>query len=571
MSFSERFVSSRARARQSAVLCLIAAVVAIELAHIIALQASTFHTIPWADEWDTFFLASRAEKSPGTGLEFLLFPHNEHRIAIPRLIMLLDLITARGTGVINLAMLIMLPALSTLAFWFALRRRVEWPLLLTACLACLLFSGGQMSNFVWGFQTSVGALYLFSLLAFLCLAKAIEGAERRPYGAACFFAVCACLCQSGGFLVFPVLILIGAWHRRRAGHLGPLLAAIIAALIGFFYLWEPRCAPSPSGALISIWEQTLFVLSFLGSPFAAIASLLVVPAGVIAVALSVFLFVRYMRIVAPRVDQTLAVALCLFILAIASAAALSRIGLGIAGATESRFVTPAVFLWVGLLVGFWPSLTAGSAALCAVPVVIYSLLSHLWLPYNYYPLWDLKANAEITYVAGVKDESRLIPYPHGEEPSTVRSCFPPRLERILTTRPFMIRHGLGPFSSAVSQAVGRRLSEVYEVAPAPCRGHLDGDLEPVPGKEGYRLHGWALSDGGKAPRAMLLVQRDIVVGIGRFLEDRPDVMASNNGATESKVGFIGVVRDLSDPVRAYVATRGTACPIAGEVKPQAAN
>jgi hypothetical protein len=64
---------------------------------------------------------------------------------------------------------------------------------------------------------------------------------------------------------------------------------------------------------------------------------------------------------------------------------------------------------------------------------------------------------------------------------------------------------------------------------------------------------------------VLLVQRELVVGIGRFVQDRPDVLAGNRGATVRKVGFVGVVRDLDAPVRAYVPERGRACPIAGEV------
>src|SRR5947209_7934352 len=154
--FSQQFPSSRggpARFAQPVILWLLIAFAAVELAHIIALQIATYHPMPWADEWDTLVLFSRAEQAPGSGISFLFFPHNEHRIAIPRLITLFDLIVARGTGTINLAMVLIVPALTVAIFWFALRSRVARPALLTVCIACLLFSGGQMSNFVWGFQT----------------------------------------------------------------------------------------------------------------------------------------------------------------------------------------------------------------------------------------------------------------------------------------------------------------------------------------------------------------------------------------------------------------------------------
>src|SRR5206468_2780339 len=161
-------------------------------------------------------------------------PHNEHRIAIPRLITLLDLIVARGTGVMNLATILIVPALTTVVFWLALRGRLNRPMLLTACVACLLFSGGQMSNFVWAFQTQVWLLYFFSLLAFCFLGKAIESKRHRPYFAACLLTMCACFCQSGGLLALPILFGVGAWHRHRAGWAGPLALGIVAVLIGTF-------------------------------------------------------------------------------------------------------------------------------------------------------------------------------------------------------------------------------------------------------------------------------------------------------------------------------------------------
>src|ERR1043165_5108372 len=124
MSFSQSYISSRVRMVRLIVLCLVVAVFGVQLAHIVYLQIATFHPMPWADDWGTLFLFALAEKAPGTGLGFLFFPHNEHRIAIPRLITLVDLIAARGTGVINLTTIFVVPALTTAVFWLALRRRV---------------------------------------------------------------------------------------------------------------------------------------------------------------------------------------------------------------------------------------------------------------------------------------------------------------------------------------------------------------------------------------------------------------------------------------------------------------
>ena len=47
-------------------------------------------------------------------------------------------------------------------------------------------------------------------------------------------------------------------------------------------------------------------------------------------------------------------------------------------------------------------------------------LSDLWLPYNYDPLRELKANGEVAYVAGVKDAAWLVHFGVPERPWAAR-------------------------------------------------------------------------------------------------------------------------------------------------------
>jgi hypothetical protein len=534
---------------------IVGAVAVFDVGRVISRQVATFHPVPWADEWDSLFIFDLAERSPGTGIGLLFFPHNEHRIAIPRLFTLLDLFFAHGSGASTLATIIIAAAATAAVLWWFLRDRVARPTLLTCAIVCLLFSAGQMSNFLWGFQTQVALLYLFAVLAFCFTATAIENDSKARYLAACVFAACGALCQSPGLLLFPAMLIvsIGARLWGRGNWTGPILIATSGAGMTLFYIVGPGWNPASTYTIASLRDLIIFALSFLGSPFAAIAPGMVVPAGAVAAGLAAGLVIFWLKRPPAHTDQTMMAGMCLFLGAIAFTAAITRSYLGLEGATESRFVTPAIMLYAALLIGLWPKIHPSLAMLSATGVAAYSILSHIWLPYDYDPLVQIKLNAEIAYVAGVKDREPL---------SRVGN-----LEREWQVRPFVLRHGLQPFASPESRSIGHHLAEFFVVAPGLCRGNLDNDVVSITGDEGgYRLAGWALSDNGRAPPAVLLVQDGIVRGIGRFVQDRPDVLSSVGGAAELRVGFAGYVRNLNEPVHAYAIARGTACRLSGEVR-----
>src|SRR5262249_25845306 len=149
----------------------------------------------------------------------LLVPHAEHRPFLPRLIFLLDSRLAHGTGALSLAAIDFL-LLGIVAMWSFLlaggadrneRVRLTSPAILILCIAALLLSGHQLSNFVRGFQVAMFMVYFFAILSFAAFAcafrPAVDGraAQSLPLVLlSCFFGVCAAFSVGNGLIVLPI-------------------------------------------------------------------------------------------------------------------------------------------------------------------------------------------------------------------------------------------------------------------------------------------------------------------------------------------------------------------------------
>src|SRR5262249_24240332 len=169
-------------------LCIFLAVllglgIALSLGRITYLQVITFHPLPHLDEWRTLILFSRVEQN-SDAWSLLLVPHAEHRPFLPRLIFLLDSRLAHGTGALSLAAIDFL-LLGIVPMWSFLlgggadrneRVRLTSPAILILCIAALLLSGHQLSNFVRGFQVAMFMVYFFAILSFAAFACAFRPA-----------------------------------------------------------------------------------------------------------------------------------------------------------------------------------------------------------------------------------------------------------------------------------------------------------------------------------------------------------------------------------------------------------
>jgi hypothetical protein len=554
--------SSVRRNAALAVLVVVVAAFLLEVALVIHLQVLTFHPLPWVDEWDVISNFSKMEAAPGTGLGFWFFPHNEHRMAVGRIVTWLDFRVASGTTVLSLVAIVVAQMATVAAIGSSARKDVAYPLLFAACIGSALFSGYQMTNFLWAIQTQVAFLYLFAVVSVWSAAAAVEanGSVWRIM-AACVFAASATFCQAGGLFVFGALFALALRHHRRVGRRALATILIAGTLVALFYWFGPGGRPRslpPSHVMVD--QVVWFAIAFLGSPFAGFAPALAIPAGAVSVILSAVCLWHFLRDDRSSTRRLTGHGLILLMLAIAISGSISRAQLGVEAAVESRYATPALMLYVGIMLSLWPNRVIGAGrrvfaatGLIAIVIAAYGVVSHWFLQYNYLPLPEIKSNAETAFVAGVKDESRLKPVGPADH--------------VMAQRPYLLRHGLSVFLSASARSLDHRLTEVFSLAPGECTGHFDTDVETIPG-QGYRLSGWAITPEGGAFTEVVLVDNEVVRGIGRFVVDRPDVIAAVKEAKHLRVGFAGYVRPSQGPVRAYVLTHNktAACLLDGEVK-----
>src|SRR5262249_50984930 len=152
---------------------LLVAAIGLEFAHIVYLQVTAFHPLPYLDEWRTLILFSRIGQN-SDAWSLLFVPHAEHRPLLPRLVFLLDAKLAHGAGALSLAATDCL-LLGLIAIWaFLLTRNTERnegfrlvaPYVLALGIASVLSSGHQMMNFIRGFQVAMFMVYFFAMLSF---------------------------------------------------------------------------------------------------------------------------------------------------------------------------------------------------------------------------------------------------------------------------------------------------------------------------------------------------------------------------------------------------------------------
>ena len=289
-------------------------------------------------------------------------PYNEHRILLPRLVMLgLARFTGWDDGY-EVALNLVLAAAAGLALlvqWRATAARLGRPWLggLAALIALLVFSLTQWENWVWGWQL-VYYLYTACAVGALLLLANWDGRWRRWLGAAAL-GLAATFSLGMGLLVWPVGLLLLLWpggpaRRWRAAALWAALGVVVYAL---YFSGYPRL-PGP-GPLQIILQQPLalahYIFNYLGSPvfnydYAYLFGFL----GTLAWwASAVWLVWRAWRTSGAWPDtQPLLPYLGLGLYSQAGAAmvAVSRVQFGTHQAIASRYVTLSYPFWVSLVV-----------------------------------------------------------------------------------------------------------------------------------------------------------------------------------------------------------------------------
>jgi hypothetical protein len=310
--------------------------------------------------WDGWVLIPDIQKMFTNQLTWqeLWRTHNEHRIVLPRLIMLgLARLTGWDDGyevALNLG-LASATCLALLAQWRSTTARLGWAGAngLVPLISLLVFALTQWENWVWGWQM-VYYLHTLAAIGSLLLLTNWDGHWWRWLGAAAL-GLAATFSLGMGLLIWPIglLVLLLLWRARAAPQLWSAgLWALVGLLAYVLYFTDYPRLPGPSPLQV-VLQQPLdlahYVFNFLGSPvltydYAYVFGFL----GLVAWWGAAFWLARRSW---PNIQLLLPyVGLGLYSQAGAAMVAVSRLQFGTHQAIASRYVTLSYPFWVSLVV-----------------------------------------------------------------------------------------------------------------------------------------------------------------------------------------------------------------------------
>lgn len=304
--------------------------------------------VPYWDEWEGVV---RLQRWMGGALTFgeLFGQHNEHRIPVPRLLMLIiDRATAMDMRARMAASWVLLVA--TAGLLLADYRRVHpeggATLLRFAPVAWLILSLRQWDNLLWGWQITLCSCVFFLVAALCCLVRARSLAFLLLAVAA---GTCASFSFSNGLLIWP----LGLWLLLAERPRVPARAPVVWTLCGtgvfvayFIDYVKPAHHPALSYFALHPGPALKYFLASLGGPL-AVRLPLAYWAGGFVVALSAAVAVLVLR-GRFRWRSPLPPALVLFAFASSATLTLGRAGFGPDQALSSRYSTFAGLGLVGL-------------------------------------------------------------------------------------------------------------------------------------------------------------------------------------------------------------------------------
>jgi hypothetical protein len=459
---------------------------------------------PWGDHWDGTLPLLEKMQAGTLGLADFFAFHNEHRIFFPRLLVVGLAKLTHWNIRAELLVIWILACVCSVNLWHLAQvtgwrnSRVRHWLLLAANV--LLFSPMQWENLLWGFQ--IGFLLPLATMT-ACLWIALK--FRRPFDflATMFLCLISTFSIASGFaswaLAAPLLLLWNGKTRVRRERIWWLtFAAVGIASVGFYFngFTRPTAHPGPMAAIEHPLRAIQFILAYLGTPFSGTAP----NASAVAMAASAALVVLFAACVLYlwrwRRERTLLahslpwVSLSGWALVNAVLTMVGRVGFGVSAATQSRYVSFALMLPIGLL--FLTSLVLRHARESGNGVstvsargglaVLVTALSFLFVygtiesleSWGRFQHGRLSGKAELLLINVVDDPEALAHNVyHGDDPALkARTNF---LDRLGYLRPRLVR--------------SNRIREIAFQSEAATMGEFN-ELGKSPGE--FAASGWAI-------------------------------------------------------------------------------
>jgi hypothetical protein len=297
--------------------------------------------VPYADTWNgTLPLLLDFARGHLTFAE-LWQPHNENRMLVPDLILvLLDSSTRMNQIIDMLVSGAMLVGAVTIFTWLAvhtLRIPLAWAIPLPATLLAVI----QTQNALWAFQLAWALIILLTAIALALLE--LSKTRWLLFALACCAAALASFSSLQGLIVWPIGLLYGTALGWRRGQAAVWTALGIASLFLYVLHFGPVYPPARPSAIISQPVLALrFLLILIGSPFVyhPFAMGVLVLSFIVG---SLALGVRRHTWTRLRLPLALITTAILFDLVVTQ----GRVSLGLGQATASRYTTYNLVLLSG--------------------------------------------------------------------------------------------------------------------------------------------------------------------------------------------------------------------------------
>lgn len=555
--------SSRPPRDQGRVLVLAAVLSYIGLlAGLAAMAAAGYLAVRWrlraplSDMWSIIDFWAHPTQST---IHWLWAQHNEHRILLPKLILLLDYRFFGGREAFALAtgfaaQLALLAALLWALRAMAGMRGALWRSAAAVAAFCL-FSTAQWANFMGGFEVSfffVGLFVTLGILALLSSRRAAKG-DWKYAAAAVLAGTAATYSMAHGILVWPILLVVAILHGCRK-RIVALLVTSGAAIAGsyLYHYASPLPQVSPLHSLHHPLLVVAYVIKYIGAPLDWGHPALAAVFGVVGLASAAWALKVAVRDRHPVV--LLFAALPLFVILSAAMTALGRLYLGADQALSSRYETVALLLWLSLAVLLLRFVSRRSAALLvAVQIGLLVALAvgapRLRLHVAIARAAKLQADtASLALLTGVFDQSALA------------SLFPvPAVP--WRDLPFLKRNHLSLFSSWLARDLNQPLSAACSLRPPPVWGDLT-TLQAVtsPAGPGLRVSGWVWDPlRSRAGSQLVFVAGGRIVGYAEIGFSRLDLGKRLGKRSAADAGWVGYIEAVpqNTTVSAYAADRAS--------------
>jgi hypothetical protein len=404
---------------------------------LITLWKSTYHPLPWHDEWDVINFLKQASLNPAN-LNLWVAQHNEHRLFVPRLVFATDFWVFDGKFLFTFLVSALL-ALSSIAIFIGESRYLvlanKEKNLLGIALVAMLLCGQQSSNFIWSFQVVWFLVHFFTIAGvglIVSASRAYTSMRIRYCQAlivlAVFATVAANFSAASGNLSWISTCLAVFLLRDRL----PKWTFLAIVLVGFLsvglYSFGFQLSGIGSGSLKALRADPLlgftFLLAFLGVPFAPFGKVVAVFAGgIYLIASSLFLFkLLTSRFFAKSPTNAFCLSLLAFVGSVGLVTTAGRFALGVDGALESRFASVVSIGWAALILAIFSlisialqegRLIMGGLRATLFPVVIALVYCGVGIggflrpPYDYLPIVGLKQLASSALIDGVSNIKAL--------------------------------------------------------------------------------------------------------------------------------------------------------------------